>query len=94
MNATVDKGPLLLAVDTMLVLDPPDLSDDLGLSRRLAAGLEADSGELEAEEVHLEAGQQRAEVRAAEVSAQQTHDNLGSENTQIMSLTIKSIKQE
>ena len=73
MNATVDKGPLLLAVDTMLVLDPPDLSDDLGLGRRLAAGLEADSGELEAEEVHLEAGQQRSEVGAARVTAQQTH---------------------
>ena len=95
MNTTVYKSPFLLAVDTCLVLSPPDLSNDLGLSWRLAAGLEADSGELEAEEMDLEAGQQRTEVRAARVTAQQTHDYLylRSENTEKMSLSSQSNKR-
>ena len=94
MNTTVHKGSFLLAVDTGLVLSPLDLSNDLGLSWRLAACLEADSGELEAEEMDLEAGQQRTEVRAARVTAQQTHDDdLGSENTEKMSLSSQSNKR-
>ena len=93
MNTTVHKSSFLLTVDTGLVLSPPDLSNDLGLSWRLAAGLEADSGELEAEEMDLEAGQQRTEVGAARVTAQQTHDDLGSEITEKMSLSSQSIKR-
>ena len=93
MNATIDKGPFLLTVDTSLVLGPPDLSDDLGLSRRLAAGIEADSGEFEAEKVDLEAGQQRSEVGAARVTAQKTHVDLGSENTEKMSLTVNQTRE-
>ena len=83
MNATIDKGPFLLTVDTRLVLGPLDLPDDLDLSRRLPAGLEADPGEFEAEEVDLEAGQQGTEVRAARVTTQQTHVSLRSVNTEI-----------
>ena len=56
MNSTVHKSPFLLAVDTGLVLSPLDLSNDLTLGWRLVAGLEADSGELEADEMDLEAG--------------------------------------
>ena len=83
MDATVDKGPFPLTVDTRLVLGSLDLPYDLDLSRRLPAGLETDPGELEAEEVDLEAGQQGTEVRAARVTTQQTHVSLRSVNTEI-----------
>ena len=87
MNATIDKGPFLLTVDTRLVLNPLDLSHNLGFCRRLPAGLEADPGELEAEVVDLEAGQQRPEVRAAWVTTQQTHVSQRSVNTKEISIS-------
>ena len=90
LNATVDKGPFPLTVYTRLVLGPLDLPDDLNLSRRLPAGLEADPGEFEAEEVDLEAGQQGTEVRAARVTTQQTHVSLRSVNTEEITITTSS----